>query len=103
MPMIACSAYRLTVNPLQRIVFLTGIVVALLLDASTPAAAIPSPELVVGSFTSISQLVALLSAMLGGGAAFAGLRAKARKNQRSGRAAWSMTLIAMALFAVSLA
>ncbi|MBN8936568.1 MAG: YidC/Oxa1 family membrane protein insertase [Rhizobiales bacterium] len=34
------------------------------------AYAIPSPELVVGSFVSISQLFALASAVLGGGAAF---------------------------------
>lgn len=35
---------------------------------ATPALAIPSPELVVGSLTSISQLVALASALIGGGA-----------------------------------
>ncbi len=42
------------------------------------AYAIPSPELVVGSFTSISQLFALGSALLGGGAAVATLRMRSR-------------------------
>ena len=35
---------------------------------ATPASAIPSPELVVGSFTSVSQLIALVSAAIGGSA-----------------------------------
>ena len=39
------------------------------------AAAIPSPELVVGSLTSLSQLAALGSAIIGGGAIAAGARA----------------------------
>ena len=42
------------------------------------AFAIPSPELVVGSFVSISQLFALASAVLGGGAAYATMRARKR-------------------------
>ena len=41
-----------------------------------PALAIPSPELIVGSFVSLSQLFALGSAVLGGGAAYATLRAR---------------------------
>jgi rhodanese-related sulfurtransferase len=102
MPVIACPAYRLKLKPLKLTAFLAGAVV-FLLAAATPAAAIPSPELVVGSFTSISQLVALFSAMLGGGAALAGLRAKTRRDQPSGHAAWSLTVIAMALLALSLA
>ena len=44
---------------------------ALLLAGDGQAFAIPSPELVVGSFVSISQLFALASAVLGGGAAYA--------------------------------
>jgi len=43
---------------------------------STPAQAIPSPELVIGSFVSLSQLLALASAVLGGGAAYATMRAR---------------------------
>ena len=39
-----------------------------------PALAIPSPELVVGSIVSLSQLFALASAVLGGGAAYASVR-----------------------------
>lgn len=39
-----------------------------------PALAIPSPELVVGSLSSLSQLVAVVSALLGGGAVAAGAR-----------------------------
>ena len=43
---------------------------ALCLLGTGQAFAIPSPELVVGSFVSISQLFALASAVLGGGAAY---------------------------------
>ena len=42
---------------------------------ASPAHAIPSPELIVGSISSISQLVTLVTAMLGGGAAIVGARA----------------------------
>ena len=50
----------------------------LCLSGTEQAFAIPSPELVVGSFVSISQLFALASAVLGGGAAFATMRARKR-------------------------
>ncbi len=40
--------------------------------------AIPSPELVIGSVSSLSQLFALGAAMLGGGAVLAGVRTKQR-------------------------
>jgi rifampicin phosphotransferase len=46
------------------------------------AFAIPSPELVVGSLSSISQLVAIGTALLGGAAAVAGLRAGVAGNER---------------------
>ena len=52
--------------------------IVVLLGAATPALAIPSPELVVGSLSSLSQVVALVSAMLGGGALLAGARASTR-------------------------
>lgn len=42
--------------------------------ATHPAFAIPSPELIVGSISSVSQIVTLLAAMLGGGAAIVGAR-----------------------------
>src|SRR5882724_3598535 len=62
------------------------------------AFAIPSPELVVGSFVSLSQLFALGSAVLGGGAAFATMKAK----RRGGSAAMSRGLLytTLGLFAV---
>jgi rhodanese-related sulfurtransferase/membrane protein insertase Oxa1/YidC/SpoIIIJ/phosphohistidine swiveling domain-containing protein len=62
------------------------------------ALAIPSPELVVGSFVSISQLFALASAVLGGGAAYATMRAR----KRGGSAEMSRGLLytAAGLFAV---
>src|ERR1051325_7984609 len=52
--------------------------VALCLLGTGQAFAIPSPELVVGSFVSISQLLALMSAVLGGGAVVATMRARKR-------------------------
>ena len=52
--------------------------VAVCLAGTGSAFAIPSPELIVGSFTSISQLFALGSALLGGGAAVATMRMRAR-------------------------
>ena len=51
---------------------------ALWLLGTGQAHAIPSPELVVGSFVSISQLFALASAVLGGGAAYATMRLRSR-------------------------
>src|SRR5471030_833198 len=57
------------------------------------AFAIPSPELIVGSFVSISQLFALASAVLGGGAAYATMRAR----KRGGSAEMSRGLIYTAL------
>jgi rhodanese-related sulfurtransferase/membrane protein insertase Oxa1/YidC/SpoIIIJ/phosphohistidine swiveling domain-containing protein len=62
------------------------------------AYAIPSPELVVGSFVSISQLFALASAVLGGGAAFATMRVR----RRGGSAEMSRGLLytAVGMFAL---
>src|SRR6476469_11265769 len=71
---------------------------ALCLLGTGQALAIPSPELVVGSFVSLSQLFALGSAVLGGGAAYATMRAR----RRGGSAEMSRGLmyIAVGLFAV---
>src|SRR5712671_5908767 len=71
---------------------------ALCLLGTGQAFAIPSPELVVGSFVSLSQLFALGSAVLGGGAAYATLRAR----RRGASAGTSRGLIytAVGLFAV---
>src|SRR3954451_17639745 len=62
---------------------------ALWLCGTDQAFAIPSPELVVGSFVSLSQLFALASAVLGGGAAFATMRVRSR----GGSAAMSRGLL----------
>ena len=51
---------------------------SLSLVRATPSYAIPSPDLVVGSLSSISQLIALVSAMIGGGAVIVGARARYR-------------------------
>ena len=71
---------------------------ALCLLGTGQAFAIPSPELVVGSFVSLSQLFALASAILGGGAAYATMRAR----RRGGSAEMSRGLLytAVGLFAV---
>src|SRR5215216_4648571 len=61
---------------------------------TTSALAIPSPELVVGSLTSISQLIALGSALLGGGAAAAALRSRSRGGGAPGNARFLMGLAA---------
>ena len=71
----------------------------LVLAFETSAFAIPSPELVVGSFTSISQLFALGSALLGGGATVATLRMRSRGIQA--RAILAVALSAFLLLAVS--
>jgi rifampicin phosphotransferase len=57
---------------------------AIAASTTIPAGAIPSPELVVGSLSSLSQLFTLLTAVLGGGALFAGARA-ARAGATAGR------------------
>lgn len=74
---------------------------------TSPAAAIPSPELVVGSLTSLSQLTALLSALLGGGALaagarFAGSRASAGHFRKLRRIAAIASLAAFGASAVAL-
>jgi rhodanese-related sulfurtransferase/membrane protein insertase Oxa1/YidC/SpoIIIJ/phosphohistidine swiveling domain-containing protein len=62
---------------------------ALWLCGTDRAFAIPSPELVVGSFVSLSQLFALASAALGGGAAYATMRVRSH----GGSAAMSQGLL----------
>src|ERR1700748_2163015 len=73
-------------------------VLALCLFGTGEAFAIPSPELVVGSFVSISQLFALASAVLGGGAAYATMRAKRRGASAS--SSGSLLFTALGVFAV---
>src|SRR5579864_2298073 len=78
---------------------------ALLAFSSTPSYAIPSPDLVVGSISSISQLIALVSAMVGGGAILVGARAGANASgaARTARIAWRTATIAGLFLAASLA
>ena len=73
--------------------------------SSTPSYAIPSPDLVVGSISSISQLIALASAMIGGGAVVVGVRAGANGagSGRAARIAWRVAIAATVLVCVSLA
>lgn len=66
---------------------------------ANPVYAIPSPELVIGSISSVSQLLALGAAMLGGGAAAVGVRAGAKANKDS-RSAKMAIRIAAGLFVV---
>ncbi len=67
------------------------------------AHAIPSPELVVGSISSVSQLIALVSAMLGGGAAAVGVRASLKRGAgpHAGRGAFRLAAVMILAFAVS--
>src|SRR5262245_28472821 len=73
---------------------------AVVLIGTGSAFAIPSPELIVGSFTSISQLLALASALLGGGAAVATMRMRARGAQS--RSASAVLIGALVVLAGSL-
>jgi rhodanese-related sulfurtransferase/phosphohistidine swiveling domain-containing protein len=61
--------------------------------SADPALAIPSPELIVGSFASISQLFALASGILGGAAAYGSMRLRAKR----GPEGMSRVLIALAI------
>ena len=77
----------------------------LLAFSATPSYAIPSPDLVVGSISSISQLIALASAMIGGGAVVVGVRAGANSSGsgRAARIAWRVAIAAIVLTCLSVA
>ncbi len=78
----------------------------ILLALSTrPSYAVPSPDLVIGSISSISQLIALASAMIGGGAVVVGVRAGANGagSGRAARIAWRVAITATVLVCLSLA
>src|SRR5437763_6150438 len=74
---------------------------AVCLAGTGSAFAIPSPELIVGSFTSIAQLFALGSALLGGGAAVATMRMRARGAQT--RTSFAILVGALVVLVASLA
>jgi rifampicin phosphotransferase len=84
-----------------------GLRLAILAPASVAgpamAFAIPSPELVIGSVSSLSQLVALASAVIGGGAAMAGARASRSSGEarRISQWAWRVAAALLAAFAIS--
>ncbi len=65
-----------------------------------PAYAIPSPELVIGSISSLSQLFAVGAAVLGGGAVAAGV--KANSQAAGGRGARRLAMLFLAAFLLSL-
>lgn len=65
---------RPTFNALERVLLTFSLSLIAITATANPASAIPSPELVVGSLTSLSQLTALLSAIFGGGALAVGSR-----------------------------
>jgi rhodanese-related sulfurtransferase/membrane protein insertase Oxa1/YidC/SpoIIIJ/phosphohistidine swiveling domain-containing protein len=85
-----CSRAGYTLSSLST--FGAGAILFYLIGTGS-AFAIPSPELVVGSFTSISQLFALGSALLGGGATVATLRMRSR-----GATARSTFVVALGAF-----
>jgi rhodanese-related sulfurtransferase/membrane protein insertase Oxa1/YidC/SpoIIIJ/phosphohistidine swiveling domain-containing protein len=84
--------------------YVTAASVLLLLFSSAPSYAIPSPDLVVGSISSISQLIALISAMIGGGAVVVGARASANSSgaSRAVRIAWRTAAVALVVLGLSL-
>src|SRR5580700_10603738 len=79
-------------------------VAAVLLAGTPPAFAIPSPELVVGSLSSLSQVASLVFAMLGGGAALVGTRVAANRVGAKGRSRflWPFAIGVFVCFAASL-
>ncbi|MBN8533184.1 MAG: YidC/Oxa1 family membrane protein insertase [Rhizobiales bacterium] len=68
---------------------------------ATPALAIPSPELIIGSLSSLSQLLTIGLASVGGVAAV-GFGMSARRSGASAKAARRMSLIALGLLVVAL-
>jgi hypothetical protein len=73
----------------------------LALFGTGPAFAIPSPELVVGSIVSLSQLFALASAILGGGAAYATMRSRRNGSTVVSRGTFGLAVGLLILLIVS--
>lgn len=74
---------------------------AVFVGSGSPALAIPSPELIIGSLSSISQLLTIGLASVGGVAAV-GFGMSARRSGANTRAARRMSLIALGLLIVAL-
>ena len=92
-------------NALYPFCYLAAASSLLFLASGTASYAIPSPDLVVGSISSISQLVAIVSAMIGGSAAVVGMRATSNPamSNRTARLAWRVVAVAATLLGLSLA
>jgi rhodanese-related sulfurtransferase/membrane protein insertase Oxa1/YidC/SpoIIIJ/phosphohistidine swiveling domain-containing protein len=97
---VVSSAARVGVASLRSVSVRLLVGAAVCLAGTGSAFAIPSPELIVGSFTSISQLFALGSALLGGGAAVATMRMRARGAET--RTVFAVLVGALAVLAASL-
>jgi rhodanese-related sulfurtransferase len=67
----------------KNVLLLASVAAALLLETPS-ASAIPSPELVVGSLSSLSQVASLIFATLGGGAALVGARVVSNRGGAKG-------------------
>ena len=81
----SCSMRVVTMRACLKSVQLFTLSAAIVAYGWEPAFAIPSPELVVGSLSSISQIVALAFATLGGGAALVGARVMSNRRAAAGR------------------
>lgn len=86
----------------RRAVLVGGTILVSIAAGATAVQAIPSPELIVGSLSSLSQLVALVSATLGGGAVLAGSRVAGGAHGRRAVSPWPRRF-ALGLAAVAVA
>src|SRR5580704_7750994 len=94
--------YKLRSRDALRTSILPGFFGFLLLGIS-PAFAIPSPELLVGSLSSLSQVASLVFAMLGGGAALVGARVVSKRvGAKSGsRMFWPVVVVVLVCLGAS--
>ena len=97
------SAMRVVEVFCGRVLMLHAVIVLLVLCCTgTNAYAIPSPELVIGSISSLSQVATLVMALFGGGAVAIGARAGLKRNGGNGSGRVAMR-IALCLFAACVA
>jgi rifampicin phosphotransferase len=90
-------------DPRKHVSLLAGVVMVLFLG-TLPAFAIPSPELVVGSLSSLSQVASLIFATLGGGAALVGARVASNRFGAKGRSRflWPLAIGVFVFLAISI-
>jgi rifampicin phosphotransferase len=86
----------------KNVSLLVGVVAALVLGAPS-AYAIPSPELLVGSLSSLSQVASLVFAMLGGGAALVGARVVSNRvgGEGGSRLFWPAVIVVLVCLGAS--